>query len=389
MSREFKSKFPNIRKYILNNYSKLGDIIIIPSKDIPDMIKHVPKKCKMVEYEDKIFIESPIDKKTYRGKYITEIKDKDFGLKKIYALSESDFKNAFVKELKGGDSTGKINLNSVYKIMEDDDKKYTIDDPNFDSQFYFYRLNCDCDKKDKLNKIVDEMRTISNSYSEDDLLSERIKAKKISKSIKKDNKKYLNSVRTLNMIGGDSLEEGIKQLENYYENIQDMNKVDADTFEMRDFLWGVYLIDPENFTLIIKSCGNPSSYVMDLNKIIEKSKYIIDNDQNVKEQKEKTANIIKKEDGKINFRIANRYDDQEDFEIDDSNLPKKINGGFSDELEIDHSYSNDDTSNISSYTDENSFSVSFSSSDDENNDTLNKESKKTKKMQLEREIVRW
>lgn len=304
---DIRTEFPACRKAVMQSPSKYGNIVIFPCNDDANLLNLLPPNINGIENGASFSFK--VGDKQYNAKFIGYLKVDDEGkedsLKSIYVLDKDLFREAFEMKTKGGASG--IKIDAIYLLMNDNDQLYVVGDSNFDTQFFLYRL--DNINDGRMKSIVDDLRKASQKPSSV-IETAKLEASKKSRSVKRPSlsKKHasirLNKTRTY---GGDkeAISKGIDGIEKYYNEIGKSNGVDPNTYEMRDYFYGIYVEDPDKLPNMIKLAPSPDEYVNSLHTIKDNNKYEINSDNEVKEVSKPTAPIIEEtDDGIKTFKLG-------------------------------------------------------------------------------------
>lgn len=345
---DIRTEFPACRKAVIQSPSKFGKIVIFPCNDDVKLLNLLPPNINGIE--NGAYFSFKIGDKQYNAKFIGYIKTDDEGkeesIKDIYVLDKDSFKEAFEMKTKGGSSG--IKIDAIYLLMNDNDQLYAVGDANFDTQFFLYRL--DNINDGRMKSIVDDLRKASQKPSSV-IETAKLEASKKSRSVKRPSmsKKHasirLNKTHTY---GGDkeAISKGIDGIEKYYKEIGKTNGVDPNTYEMRDYFYGVYVEDPDKLPNMIKLAPSPDEYVTSLHTIKDNNKYEIDSNSEVIEVSKPSAPIIEEtNDGIKTFKLGCAVDssvkggdDEESSDSSSLDLSSDSSDSESDSYESDMMY---------------------------------------------------
>lgn len=304
---DIRTEFPACCKAVKQSPSKFGKIVIFPCNDDANLLNLLPSDISGIEKG--AYFSFKIGDKRYDAKFIGYIKtdnnENEDSVKDIYVLDKDSFKEAFELKTKGGSSG--IKIDAIYLLMNDNDQLYAVGDANFDTQFFLYRLNNINDGR--MKSIVDDLRKASQKPAVA-IETAKLEASKKSRSVKRPSMSKRHASIRLNKThtyGGDkeSIRKGIDGIEKYYNEIGKANGVDPNTYEMRDYFYGVYVDDPEKLPNMIKLAPSPDEYVNSLHTIKDNNKYEINSNSEVIEVSKPSAPIIEETvDGIKTFKLG-------------------------------------------------------------------------------------
>lgn len=304
---DIRTEFPACRNAVKQSPSKYGNIVIFPCNDDAKLLNLLPSNINGVEKG--AYFSFKVGDKQYNAKFIGYIKvnneEKEDSVKSIYVLDKDLFREAFEMKTKGGSSG--IKIDAIYLLMNDNDQLYVVGDSNFDTQFFLYRLDNIHDGR--MKSIVDDLRKASQKPSSV-IETAKLEASKKSRSVKRPSmsKKratyHLNRTKTYGG-GKEAISKGIDGIEEYYSEIGKANGVDPNTYEMRDYFYGIYVEDPDKLPNMIKLAPSPDEYVNSLHTIKDNNKYEIDSNSEVIEVSKPSAPIIEEtDDGIKTFKLG-------------------------------------------------------------------------------------
>lgn len=328
-----RTEFPACHKAVMQSPSKYGNIVIFPCNDDAKLLNLLPSNISGVENGASFSFK--VGDKQYNTKFIGYIKvdseKEEDSLKSIYVLDKDLFREAFGMKTKGGASG--IKIDAIYLLMNDNDQLYVVGDANFDTQFFLYRL--DNINDGRMKSIVDDLRKASQKPSSV-IETAKLEASKKSRSVKRPSMSKKSATYRLNRshtYGGDkeAISKGIDGIEKYYNEIGKANGVDPNTYEMRDYFYGIYVEDPDKLPNMIKLAPSPDEYVNSLHTIKDNNKYEIDSNSEVIEVSKPSAPIIEEtDDGIKTFKLGCAVGGGDYEEASDSSSSDLISASDSD-----------------------------------------------------------